>query len=108
MSDTPQPAPEPPPRSRLGIWAGTGIGCGLHVIAMLLTLTLMSIAMSTGGRALTTTTAGQLIPFIVIAAVSLLLLFPARTRRLGAGMTIVAAASWLVVIGPCFGLYGGY
>ncbi|MFE6736369.1 hypothetical protein [Microbacterium sp. NPDC057650] len=96
----------PTEKSAPGIGAGAGIGCGLHVIAFVIWLALISVIASGEASILTSTIPGRLAPFLVVAAISLGLLIPARTRRMGAGMTIVAAASWLIVIGPCLGFLG--
>lgn len=96
----------PPEKSAPGIGAGVGIGCGAHVLGFVIWLVLISVIASGEASILASTFLSPLAPFIVLAVVSLALLIPARTRRMGAGMTIVAAASWLIVIGPCLGAFG--
>lgn len=48
---------------------------------------------------------GALVLPLILGAV--LLIWP-KTRGIGVGVLIIAAAAWLVVIGPCLGLLGGF
>ncbi|MBS1698104.1 MAG: hypothetical protein JST25_06840, partial [Actinobacteria bacterium] len=90
-----------PPRAGLsfgaGIGIGTAIGCGSMIIALVLFFGLanLGIAFSIGAVAL---------PLIAGAV----LMFWRRTRGIGLGVLIISAATWIVVIGPCLGLIGGF
>ncbi|REJ07818.1 hypothetical protein DY023_02300 [Microbacterium bovistercoris] len=98
MSD----APRPPEKSGPGIGAGVGIGCGAHVLGFLLFMATGSLLPYTWGAV------KFVWPFVLVLILSVALLIVPRTRRIGAGMTIVAAAAWIIVIGPCIGLIGGF
>lgn len=93
--------PVPAPRTGPGIGTGIGLGCGAHVLGVLFMLGALGAMLPFGGMF------GILWPFVLIAVVSLGLLIPERTRRVGAGMTIIAAATWIVLIGPCLAILGG-
>ncbi|QEW02560.1 hypothetical protein [Microbacterium lushaniae] len=99
----PAPAPQQPPGDRRrfgrGIAAGLGIGCGAYVLGIVLALGTLGVA---------STIFGFLWPFIAIAVVSIALMFSPRTRPYGTGMLIMTGAAWLIVIGPCIALLGGY
>ncbi|MGB4136230.1 MAG: hypothetical protein WA971_06690 [Microbacterium sp.] len=96
LSHDPDGVPLPPlPQKGPGTWAGVGIGCGLHVLGVLVMIVAMNLA--SGGA----TVLSWIWPFILILIASVLTMFSAQHRRLGAGMLIVSAAAWLVLIGPC-------
>ena len=44
----------------------------------------------------------KLWPFILITVLAAALLFSKRWRRFATGILIVAAATWIIVIGPCY------
>ncbi|WP_084344614.1 hypothetical protein [Microbacterium resistens] len=46
-------------------------------------------------------------PYVLILLVSALLLIRTSTRPYGVGALIVAAASWIILIGPCLLLFSG-
>lgn len=98
--DAPPPAPAAPTKSP-GMGAGFGLGCAAYVLGVPIMLASAS-AMAAAGAF------GVLWPFILIAVVSALLMISERTRRVGTGMLIASAAAWIIVIGPCVGLLGGF
>jgi len=44
--------------------------------------------------------------FVLPLILGAVLLFWRKTRGIGVGVLIIAAAAWIVVIGPCLGLLG--
>ncbi|BDZ40493.1 hypothetical protein [Microbacterium suwonense] len=50
---------------------------------------------------------GLLWPFLLIAVASIAMMFFAKTRSYATGILIIAAAMWLVIIGPCIVILGG-
>ncbi|MFE6997224.1 hypothetical protein ACFVAE_14765 [Microbacterium sp. NPDC057659] len=84
-----------------GMGAGFGIGCAAYVLGIPIMLASLSATAAAGAL-------GVLWPFIVILVISALLMISERTRRVGAGMLIASAAAWIIVIGPCIGLLGGF
>jgi len=44
--------------------------------------------------------------FVLPVILGAVLLFWRKTRGIGVGVLIIAAAAWIVVIGPCLGLLG--
>lgn len=99
----PPPPPQQPPGGRGGfgggVAAGLGIGCGAYVLGIVLAL---------GTLGAVSTIFGFLWPFIAIAVVSIALMFSPRSRPYGTGMLIMTGAAWLIVIGPCIALLGGF
>ncbi|MCK6066879.1 MULTISPECIES: hypothetical protein [Microbacterium] len=97
------PPPQQPPGGRRGfgggVAAGLGIGCGAYVLGIVLAL---------GTLGAVSTIFGFLWPFIAIAVVSIALMFSPRSRPYGTGMLIMTGAAWLIVIGPCIALLGGF
>ena len=51
---------------------------------------------------------GFLWPFILIVIVGVVLMFSQKWRRFATGYLIVAAAFWLIVLGPCIALLSGF
>ncbi|MBL5974072.1 MAG: hypothetical protein D3X82_10015 [Candidatus Leucobacter sulfamidivorax] len=110
MSDAPPPPEEPAapqtaptprdPRPGGSIWGGVGIGCGAYVLFGALMLPLIGAGLFAGFG-------GLILYFLVPAIVGVFVALSERARRIGLGMLIAAAASWLVVIGPCMGLLSG-
>ncbi|MFF2495503.1 hypothetical protein [Agromyces sp. NPDC058064] len=84
-----------------GIGIGVGIGCGAHVVAFILLLATLML-----GGMFGSTLIGIIWPFVVVAVVAIVMLFWKRTRGIAIGMLIVAAAAWIVVLGPCLGIMG--
>lgn len=84
-----------------GIGIGVGIGCGAHVVAFILLLATLML-----GGMFGSTLIGIIWPFVVVAIVAIVMLFWKRTRGIAIGMLIVAAAAWIVVLGPCLGMMG--
>ena len=81
-----------------------GVGAGLGCLAMVLAFVIMLFLGTMGylfGMPRT------LMPFIVVTIGGIVLMLPRKTRRIGLGFTIVTAASWLVLIGPCAGILAG-
>lgn len=76
---------------------GVGFGCLGMVVALLIGAFLLTTAYMSGRPGWV-----NLLPFIVVTLVGIGLLIPKKTRRIGVGFSIVSAASWLVIIGPCF------
>ncbi|MBW8763980.1 MAG: hypothetical protein JF592_15600 [Microbacterium sp.] len=78
--------------AKIGI--GSGIGCLSYVVAFFLFLGTMSVLSQAGPAA-------YFVIFGLPVLVGVGLLFSPRTRGFGVGILIVAAAGWLVVLGPC-------
>ena len=91
MSKTPEKEPGPPP----GVGAGIATGFGLQFLGLIL---FQSTALAIPYPLL------KLWPFILITVLAVLLLFSKKWRRFAAGVLIVSAAIWIVVIGPCYPL----
>ncbi len=115
MSDAPPPPEEPPgpgpqpseerpppdlPREGGSLWGGIGIGCGVYVLLGMLMLPLISAGLFAGFG-------GLILYFLIPAIIGVVVAASERARRVGLGMLIAAAATWLVVIGPCMGLLSG-
>ena len=83
----------------MGIGAGIGIGCGLQFLAGLIFLFTMFAAGSMWG---------PLLPAILITVAAIVGMFFARWRRFSTGVLIVSAATWLIFLGPCIALVGGF
>lgn len=93
-----QPTPgEPAPRKPPGIGIGVLSGCGAHVLATIAAFALLY-----------TGTLGFFLPFIIVGVAGIVLLCIPRTRRFGTGVLIVAASVWIVWLGPCVALMGGF
>ena len=89
------PPIDAPPEKRPGVGAGIGIGFVLQiagVVLFLLTLFVIPYPVL------------MLWPFILITVGFAALLFSRKWRRFATGVLIVAAAMWIVVIGPCYGI----
>jgi hypothetical protein len=83
------------------LWAGLLVGFALQLVGLFVTLALLTVTFSmsgSGGIFL------LLLPFIVLLVGPALLMISWRWRRFAAGMLIISAAVWLIVIGPCLGL----
>jgi hypothetical protein len=76
-----------------------GIGCGAYVLGGVLAFATISVI----GNIF-----GLLWPFVIIAIVAVALMFSPRTRPYGTGILIVTAAAWIIVLGPCVALLGGF
>jgi len=96
VSDPEQPTPPEPaaPGGPPGIGPGIATGCGLHVLA----LTLMVFGLGAFSAL------GFVWPFVLVALAAAVLMFWKPWRRFATGILIVAAAMWLVFIGPCLGI----
>ena len=81
-----------------GVGTGVGIGCGAYAIGGVVVFATLGII----GSVL-----GWLWPFVIIAAVAIVMMFFPRTRAIATGILIVSAAAWLTVIGPCLLLVTG-
>ena len=118
----PYPAPLPPamypasplgpqgpaPRRRPSLGAGVGIGFAALFVGVLLLLFgspvmgwLYDLGWDVGIW-------GFLWPFILIVIVGVALMFSQKWRRFATGYLIVAAAFWLIVLGPCIALLSGF
>ena len=89
------PPIDAPPEKRPSVGAGIGIGFVLQlagVVLFLLTLFMIPYPVL------------MLWPFILITVGFAALLFSKKWRRFATGVLIVAAAMWIVVIGPCYGI----
>lgn len=74
-----------------GVGAGVATGCGLQVLAAILFVTTAGFM----------SFFGALWPFLLITIAAALLMISKRWRRFATGALIVAAATWIIVIGPC-------
>lgn len=95
----------PPPRTPLsfGAWLsiGLGIGVAVQIVAILLAFATASFTGPYGFFAF-------FWPYgLVVLACAVLMFFP-RTRAATTGVLIITAASWLLFIGPCIALLGGF
>lgn len=89
------PPIDAPPEKRPSVGAGIGIGFVLQLVGVVLfLLTLFVIPYPVL----------MLWPFILITVGFAALLFSRKWRRFATGVLIVAAAMWIVVIGPCYGI----
>ncbi len=98
--DTPVP-PAPPKPQGPSIGVGITSGCALQVVALAIFIGMLSMMMTTGLW-------GALWAFILIPVVAIGLMFVKSLRRFATGILIVSAATWLVVLGPCIALMGGF
>ncbi|WP_344059842.1 hypothetical protein [Microbacterium pumilum] len=85
--------------SRPGVGPGVATGCGLQVLAVILFFLTAGIIPSFFGA---------LWPFILFTIGAALLMLSRRWRRFATGALIVAAATWIVVIGPCIAIINGF
>jgi hypothetical protein len=72
------------------------VGCGSLLLALILFFSLTSLG--------TAISIGALVLPLVLGAV---LLIWRKTRGIGVGVLIISAAAWIVVIGPCLGMFNG-
>ncbi|OZB84840.1 MAG: hypothetical protein B7X32_05755 [Microbacterium sp. 13-71-7] len=72
------------------------MGCGSLLLALILFFSLTSLG--------TAISIGALVLPLVLGAV---LLIWRKTRGIGVGVLIISAAAWIVVIGPCLGMFNG-
>jgi len=84
---------------RPGVGIGIATGCGLQVLGAVLFLATIGVIGSIWGLVW---------PFVLITVLAGALMFSRRWRRFATGVLIVSAASWLIVIGPCIGMMGGF
>jgi hypothetical protein len=84
---------------RPGVGAGVAAGCGLQVLAFVLFLATSALMFNF---------LGALWPFILATVGAALLMLSQRWRRFATGALIVCAATWIIVIGPCISLLGGF
>ncbi|GAA1509623.1 hypothetical protein [Agromyces terreus] len=92
-------APKPGLGTGVGIGVGTGIGCGASLLALILMVL-------TGFAGWGASFLGLTWPFLLLGLVSIVLLLFKRTRPIAIGMLIIAAAVWIVFLGPCIALLG--
>ena len=85
--------------TRPGVGAGVATGCGLQVLAFILFFLTAGLMLNAFGA---------LWPFILVTVGSALLMLSHRWRRFATGALIVCAATWIIVIGPCIALLGGF
>jgi hypothetical protein len=96
----PPDEPSATPRSaRPGVGAGVATGCGLQVLAVILFFATSALMFNF---------LGALWPFILVTVGSALLMLSPRWRRFATGALIVCAATWIIAIGPCIALLGGF
>ena len=102
------PAQGATPRKRPSLGAGVGIGFAALFVGVLLLLFgspvlgwLYDLGWDVGIW-------GFLWPFILIVIVGVVLMFSQKWRRFATGYLIVAAAFWLIVLGPCIALLSGF
>ena len=103
------PAQGPAPRKRPSLGAGVGIGfAALFVGGAAPDLRLTGPGLALRSWAGTSGIWGFLWPFILIVIVGVVLMFSQKWRRFATGYLIVAAAFWLIVLGPCIALLSGF
>ncbi|MDT0158278.1 hypothetical protein Q9R19_11630 [Microbacterium sp. ARD32] len=87
-----------PARKGLSFGARLGLGVAIGVVAHVVCLVLLfAIAAQFGLFA-------GLTPFILLAVASVVGMFFRVTRPWATGVLIIAAAAWLIVLGPCIAL----
>jgi hypothetical protein len=89
---SPADAPSKPP----GVWLGLLAGCGMQILGLVIFMTMVT---------LTTNLFGALWGFMLFTVAAIALMFSKRWRRFATGILIISAATWIIVIGPCLGLY---
>lgn len=94
--------PPEPARRGLSFGAGLGIGTAIGVVAHGIGVAAMFAFLEALGGA--GGLLGFLWPFLLIAAAAGVMMFFAPTRSFATGILIIAAAMWLVIIGPCIAL----
>jgi hypothetical protein len=98
--------PPAPARKGLSFGAGLGIGIAIGVVAHILGIIAMfasaNVLNGSGGIL------ALLWPFLLIAVAAIVMMFFRPTRSYATGILIIAAAMWLVIIGPCIVLLGGF
>ena len=102
------PAQGPPPRKRPSLGAGVGIGFAALFVAVLLLFLTLAASYSLYEMGLDLGVWAFLWPFILIVIVGVVLMFSQKWRRFATGYLIVAAAFWLIVLGPCIALLSGF
>lgn len=98
--------PPVPARKGLSFGAGLGIGIAIGIVAHVLGVVAMFASAGAAGGA-----GGILVmlwPFLLIAVAAGVMMFFRATRSYATGTLIIAAAMWLVIIGPCIVLLGGF
>jgi hypothetical protein len=95
-----------PARKGLSFGAGLGIGLAIGVVAHVLGVLAMFAVLGTmnGDAGII----GLVWPFLLIAVAAIVMMFFRTTRSYATGIPIIAAAMWLVIIGPCIVLLGGF
>ncbi|MFC7788789.1 hypothetical protein ACU045_07370 [Microbacterium sp. MAHUQ-60] len=98
--------PPAPTRKGLSFGAGLGIGIAIGIVAHVLGIVAMFAVLSTmnGDAGII----GLVWPFLLIAIAAVVMMFFRATRPYATGVLIIAAAMWLVIIGPCIMLLGGF
>lgn len=99
------PPPATPPSGAGALWGGVGIGCASYMLLALMMIFLVELV----GRMqdVIGPIPALIIYFSIPALVGVGLAIALKTRKFGIGMLIAAAASWLIVLGPCIGLLNG-
>lgn len=98
----------PPPTERKGLSFGAGLGIGIaigavaHLIGIFAMFASLDAVNSDAGLLM------LLWPFVLIMLAAAVMMFFRVTRSYATGILIVAAALWLVIIGPCIALLGGF
>jgi hypothetical protein len=78
------------------VWLGLLAGCGMQILGLVIFMTMVT---------LTTNLFGALWGFMLFTVAAIALMFSKRWRRFATGILIISAATWIIVIGPCLGLY---
>ncbi|MGB3374876.1 MAG: hypothetical protein WBA87_07035, partial [Microbacterium sp.] len=98
----------PPAPARKGLSFGAGLGIGIaigvvaHVLGVVAMFASLSVVNGDGGVLV------LLWPFLLIAIAAIVMMFFRPTRSFATGILIIAAAMWLVIIGPCIAILGGF
>jgi len=98
-SATPPPG-SPPPRRRFSVLAGILVGVGAFILSALIAtvLVLSSLGSTTSGIG---PLIGVAVTFLIAPVVAIVMLFSPRTRPGAAGILIIFAAGWILLVGPC-------
>ena len=97
--------PPIPPRKKMsfGGWLAIGLAIGVpvQILALVLALNTTNISYPLG-------IIGFFWPYIIVVLACVVMMFFPKTRPVATGILIVTAASWLLVLGPCIAMLGGF
>ncbi|MEU1973311.1 hypothetical protein ABZ477_16785 [Microbacterium sp. NPDC019599] len=94
----------PPPgtpsmQSRFPVWAGLLVGVGAFVLSMIAAIAVLLAAYNTGSS--TGPLIGFAVTMLLVPIAAVVMLFFKRARPGAAGILIIFAAGWILLVGPC-------